>query len=108
MGTKRWYPGTVTLPDERVMVIGGVTRTAATECNSNRAYNNPTYNIYDPNTRYVMLPTLALLLSLWELVLGGGREGCDARQGLAWSAAVAGVCRCCGRADVHLLLCSSC
>ncbi|PSC68470.1 kelch domain-containing [Micractinium conductrix] len=51
MGTKRWYPGTVTLPDERVMVIGGVTRTAATECNSNRAYNNPTYNIYDPNTR---------------------------------------------------------
>ena len=45
------YPGTATLPDGRVIVVGGVTRTAATECTSSAEYNNPTYSIYDPATK---------------------------------------------------------
>ena len=35
------------------MVVGGVTATSAAIYGANPRYNNPTYNIYDPDTRYV-------------------------------------------------------
>ncbi|PSC67206.1 kelch motif family [Micractinium conductrix] len=51
MQSHRWYPGAVTLPDGRAMVVGGVTATSAAIYGANPRYNNPTYNIYDPDTR---------------------------------------------------------
>ena len=54
--TGRWYPGTATLPDGKIIMVAGVAKSGCSnyvvgaKC---KTASNPTYAVYDPKTRCV-------------------------------------------------------
>ncbi|KAL4856170.1 Aldehyde oxidase 1 [Chlorella vulgaris] len=53
MTSGRWYPGVATLPDGKVIVVGGVADSgkAGYHVEDDRSVDNPSYEVYDPITR---------------------------------------------------------
>ncbi|KAI3437758.1 hypothetical protein D9Q98_000206 [Chlorella vulgaris] len=53
MTSGRWYPGVATLPDGKVIVVGGVADSgkAGYHVEDDRSVDNPSYEVYDPIAR---------------------------------------------------------
>lgn len=52
MPSGRWYPGAATLPDGRVLVVGGVADSGEAGYHAeDHSLDNPTYTVYDPDAQ---------------------------------------------------------
>jgi hypothetical protein len=69
MGTARWYPTTVVLPDSSVVIVGG-SKAEVGGYGSPPAVNNPTYQVLNTTTGAITAPVnLTLLQATWPVNL---------------------------------------